>query len=146
MKLIQLDKMALRQPKGMDECVYFTNRAIGKGKAKAWAFKELCEKCGKGLMSKPKDDKTGKVKIRAEEHACPECNHTVDKEEYESGLMLNIEYTCPFCEHKDEIQIPMKRKKVQRFNEEKQKKESVDSFRFACGKCGKNIDITKKIK
>ena len=56
--------MSLREPKSMDECIYFTNRTIGKGMIKAWVFRESCTKCGKELMGKPRDKKTGKPKIR----------------------------------------------------------------------------------
>ena len=39
-------------------------------------------------------------------------------------------FKCPYCKNEDEIQVSFKRKKVQRFNEEKQKKETVDKFKF----------------
>jgi len=138
--------MTLRQPKSMDECIYFTNRLLDKGKIKAWVFREMCPKCGKGLMGKPRDEKTGKPKIRATEYACPECKYSVEKGEYEDTLTINIEYTCPYCGNKDELQMSYQRKKVQRFNEEKGKKESVDAIRFQCSKCKENIDVTKKMK
>ena len=66
--LRRLRIMALREPVSMDECVYFTNRNIGKGKIRAWVFRENCPKCNKGLMGKPRDSKTGKAKIRTEEY------------------------------------------------------------------------------
>ena len=75
--------MSLQQPKSMDECIYFTNRTLDKGKIKAWVFKGKCPKCGKGLIGKPKDPKTGKPKIRATEYVCPECGYTVEKQKYE---------------------------------------------------------------
>ena len=40
----------------------------------------------------------------------------------------------------------IKRKKVQRFNEEKQKKETVDALIFDCSECKKRIEVTKKMK
>ncbi len=49
----------------MEDCIYFTNRTIDSGKIKAWVLKELCPECKKALMSKPKDEKTGRPKIRA---------------------------------------------------------------------------------
>jgi len=49
--------MTLREPESMEECVYFTNRAIDNGHAKAWVFREKCPKCKKGMMSKPFDEK-----------------------------------------------------------------------------------------
>mgnify|MGYP001610523042 CR=1 FL=1 len=138
--------MTLRELSSMDECVYFTNRTIGNGKIKAWVFKEKCPKCGKALMGKPRDGKTGKAKIRANEYVCPECKHQVEKEEYEDSLTANIQYTCPECKHQGELQQSFKRKKIQRLNEETGKKETVDTIRFQCEKCKHNLDITKKMK
>ncbi len=138
--------MSLREPASMEECVYFTNRIVGNGKIKAWVFKEHCPKCGKSLMGKPRDKKTGKAKIRAGEYTCPECNYTVEKEEYEDSLTANIRYTCPHCSHSGEAQESFKRRKVQRFNEESGKKETVETIRFQCEKCKQNIDVTKKMK
>ena len=138
--------MAIKQPNSMDECIYFTRRSIDKGQVKAWVFKELCPKCKKSLMSKPRNPKTGKTKIRAKEYVCPVCNNIVQEEEYEGSLTANVEYTCPQCDHKGETQTPFKRKKVRIFDEELQKKITVETLRFSCQKCGKNIDITKKMK
>ena len=138
--------MALRQPQSMDECVYFTIRADEQGnKIKAWVFREQCPQCKEGIMGKPRDPKTGKPKIRAEEYVCPKCNYTLEKEAYEDTLTANIEYTCS-CAQSGGVQMPFKRKKVQRFDEESQKKVTVDSIRFQCQGCGKNIDVTKKMK
>ncbi len=138
--------MPLKQPTSMDECVYFTRRVTGNGKAKVWVFKEKCPKCNNGTMGKPKNSKTGKPKIRAKEYVCTICNYTVDEKSYEDTLTASIEYTCPYCANEGEIQIPFKRKKVQIFNETVQKKKAADSLRFQCQKCSKNIDITKKMK
>ena len=136
----------MRKPESMDECVYFTNRTIGEGKLKAWVFKENCPKCKKGIMAKPKDEKTGRPKIRAKEYVCSECDYVVEKEEYEDTLTVNIEYTCPHCQHQDEISTAFKRKRVQRLNEETGKKQAIDTIRFPCSKCGEDIDLTKKMK
>mgnify|MGYP001561542225 FL=1 len=138
--------MSLKEPESMDECIYFTNRTIGEGKIKAWVFKEKCPKCGKGLMGKPKDQKTGKIKIRAEEYVCPDCSYKVEKGEYEDSLTVNIKYTCPNCSHNGESKQSSKRKKIQRIDEETGKKQSIDAVRFQCEKCKNNIDITKKMK
>ena len=97
-------------------------------------------------MGKPRDEKTGRPKIRATEYTCPECSFTMEKGEYEDTLTVNIEYTCPHCEHKGETTESFKRKKVQRLNEETGKKQAVETIRFQCGKCEANIDITKKMK
>lgn len=139
--------MPLKEPKSMDECVYFTNRILDNdGYIKAWVFRGLCEKCSKGLMGKPKNPKTGKAKIRASEFVCPECNFTLDETTYEEKLTINVKYKCSYCKNESELQLPFKRKKAQRFNEESQKKETVECIAFPCSKCGKNIYITKKMK
>ncbi len=129
--------MALKYPESMDECIYFTNRTIDdKGKAMCWVFKEHCPRCKKGLMAKPRDEKTGKPKIRAKEYVCPECSHTVEKKEYEDTLTANVAYTCPSCQHKGEVSTPFKRKMI----------DGVQTLRIKCEKCSANIDITKKMK
>jgi len=127
--------MALEIPESMDELVYFTNRTLGEGKAIVWVERKLCEKCKKGTMGKPRDDK-GKVKIRAKEFVCPECGYTVDKDEYEPTLEACCIYTCPECENKGEQTIPFKRKNI----------DGVPTLRFTCEKCGCNMDVTKKMK
>lgn len=129
--------MALKFPDSTEECIYFTNRTIDdKGKAICWVFKEMCPKCGKGLMQKPRDEKTGKPKIRAKEYVCPKCNHAVDKKEHEDTLTANVSYTCPSCQHKGEATTPFKRKMI----------DGVQTLRVKCEKCNANIDITKKMK
>ncbi|MFH1510346.1 MAG: hypothetical protein ABIF10_01540 [Candidatus Woesearchaeota archaeon] len=127
--------MTLIEPKGIDECVYFTNRTIGNGKATAWVMKQKCPKCAKALMGKPVDSK-GKVKIRAKEYQCPECKHTLEKQEYEETLTASVKYICPACGFAGETEVPFKRKKI----------EGVDTLRLKCAECGGNIDITKKMK
>ena len=92
------------EPSSMDELVYFTNRKVGDGNVMAWVYRNECPKCGKAKMGKPKDEKTGKPKIRAKEYVCPECSNTVEKEEYEETLMCEIKYTCPKCKHQGEIE------------------------------------------
>ncbi len=128
--------MALKQPQSMDECVYFTRRKIGDGNAVAWVFRGKCPKCKKGIMGKPRDPKTGAVKIRSTKYECPECGHAVEKKAYEETLEVNIEYVCPACKHEGETHVPYKRKKYQ----------GVDAVVFECGQCSAKIPITKKMK
>ncbi len=138
--------MTLKEPASMDECVYFTNRNLGeKGKIKAWVYRQNCPKCNKALMGKPRDEK-GKIKIRASEYVCPHCKYAVEKEEHEYTLTLEGKYVCPHCSFNGEVQTPFRRKKLKVFDEEKQKQVAVESVRFQCSKCGKNIDVTKKMK
>lgn len=138
--------MALKFPNSTEECVYFTRRNIKEGKVVAWVYKEICPKCKKSMMGKPKDPKTGKPKIRAKEYVCNDCKYTVPGEEYEDSLTVSIQYTCPHCKNSSEAQVPFKRKKVKIFDEEELKSKSVDVIRFVCEKCKQNIDITKKMK
>lgn len=139
--------MALKLPNSMDECVYFTRRKLGdKGSAIAWVLRGKCTKCKKGVMGKPKDPKTGKVKTRATEYVCPSCNHTMEKGAYEDTLTANIQYNCQHCGTSGEHQMSFKRKKVQLINPETGKKKAADALKFQCKKCGKDILITKKMK
>lgn len=119
----------------IERIIYHTRRKIGNGSATAWVYRQKCEKCKKGLMGKPRGEE-GNVKIRAKEYVCPECGNTIEKKEYEESLNANIEYACPKCNHKGEMQIPYKRKKVQ----------GMDSLVFNCEKCNEKILVTKKMK
>ncbi|MBI5064942.1 hypothetical protein HZA97_01785 [Candidatus Woesearchaeota archaeon] len=138
--------MALKYPDSMDDCAYFTRRLVGDQKIVTWVFKETCPQCKKGTMGKPKDPKTGKPKIRANEYTCPECGHTVEKEAYEDTLTANIQYTCGKCKNEGETQIPFARKKVKIFDEAKQKDVTADAVVFNCSKCKERIAVTKKMK
>lgn len=118
----------------MNECVYFTRRAIGYGKATAWVFKEKCQKCKSALMGKPVEK--GKIKIRAKEYVCPKCSYTVEKQAYEESLTCNVAYVCPACSYSGEAQVPYKRKKV----------DGIPTIQTECEKCKAKINITKKMK
>ena len=135
----------IKEPQSVEQCLYFTNRLIGEGKIKAWAYKQKCPKCSKSLMTKPKDAK-GKIKIRSTEYTCESCHFTMPEQEYEETLHAEILYTCPHCKNNGEATIPFIRKKVRMLNEETGKKSSVEVLRFQCSKCKKDIDITKKMK
>ena len=130
--------MAIKEPESMDDLIYFTNRQLdhGNGYAKAWVYKGVCPKCRKGTMGKPKDEKTGKVKIRAKEYVCANCGYVMDKKENDEQLLANIKYGCPYCKNQGEVQIPFKRKKI----------DGVDALRFQCQKCNADIDVIKKMK
>ena len=81
--------MTLKEPESMDGCVYFTNRILtNDGYIKTWVLKELCPKCNKSLMSKPKDPKTGRPKIRAVEYFCNKCSHSEEKKAHEDSLKV----------------------------------------------------------
>jgi ssDNA-binding Zn-finger/Zn-ribbon topoisomerase 1 len=125
----------VREPQSMDELVYFTQRAIGKGNVRAWVYKGDCPKCKKAKMGKPTGP-DGKAKIRAKEYVCPECGYTAEKNAYEETLQCEIKYTCPECGNTSEATVPYKRKKFQ----------GMDAVVFQCGKCNAKIPITKKMK
>jgi hypothetical protein len=131
---MKVEVMLMKEPMSMDELIFFTNRSLGKGSIRAWAFRPLCPKC-KTSMGKPINEK-GKVAIRAEEYACPSCKLRQSKEEAESSLALQISYTCPSCGKKGETTTPYKRKTWQ----------GVPAFVFTCTACKEIIGITKKMK
>lgn len=132
--MIMVIFMVFKMPSSMEECIYFTRRALDNGgKAVAWVEKEDCPKCKKAKMGKPVEK--GKVKIRAKEYVCPACNYTVDKAEYEADCEVKIIYTCPECKNSGETTTPYKRKKWN----------GVDAFVFQCGKCNAKLGITKKM-
>jgi len=122
------------EPQSMDGLVYFTNRKIGNGNIKAWVYRKDCPKCHKAKMGKPVVK--GKVKTRADEYVCPECGYKEQKKSHEDSLMMEIKYTCPYCGNKGEATTEYKRKSF----------EGVEAYVFTCGKCGKKIGVTKKMK
>ena len=73
--------MALQIPDSMDNLVYFSRRKLAddKGPVIAWVKKSRCAKCKKGLMGKPVDAKTGKIRVRATEYQCDQCGTTEEK-------------------------------------------------------------------
>ncbi len=139
--------MALQIPASFDACVYFTRRSLGtKGKIVAWVPKEMCKHCGKGVMEKPRDPKTGKIKIRAKEYVCPACNIVVPEQQYEDTLTFSAIYACSQCGKTGEAQAPYKRKKVKVFDEETLKEKTADAVQFLCEHCKAKINVTKKMK
>ncbi len=127
--------MALRFPESVDECLYFTNRKLEHGGSlKAWVYKKQCPECDKAVMGKPVVK--GKVKIRAKEYVCPECNYTEEKIAHEETLTLEAQYNCPHCEKDGESTCAYKRKTYQ----------GVSSYIVLCEHCGEKIPITKKMK
>lgn len=128
--------MALNEPESMEDIIYFTNRTLeeGKGKIKAWVYKKLCPKCSKAKMGKPVED--GKVKIRAKEYVCPECNFTEEKKEHEESLQLEAKYLCPSCGKEGESTTIYKRKSFM----------GVKAYVVECSNCKAKIPLTKKMK
>jgi DNA-directed RNA polymerase subunit M/transcription elongation factor TFIIS len=125
----------LKRPQSMDECIYFTNRTIGTGKAMAWVFRKDCPKCKKGVMGKP-IKKGGKIDKKAPNFVCYSCAYSEDNATVEASLMVNVDYKCPHCGNEGEATTEYKRKSF----------EGVQSYVFLCGKCQKKIGITKKLK
>ncbi|HLC65243.1 MAG TPA: hypothetical protein VJI46_03920 [Candidatus Nanoarchaeia archaeon] len=126
--------MALKFPNSMNECIYFTNRTIGSGKAVAWVYRKPCPKCKKATMGKPVEK--GKKKIRALEYVCPGCGYTEEKSGHEDSLTMEIQYTCPHCSKSGEATTEYKRKS---FN-------GIQAYVFSCIFCSQKIGITKKMK
>ena len=127
--------MSLKIPGSMEGCLYFTNRSIGEGYAKAWAYRPNCPKCKKPSMGKPLK-KNGKVDKKADYFECKVCKHYMSNDEAESLARLEVRYKCPHCGNESETAAEYKRKVF----------EGVPSFVFERGKCGKKIGITKKLK
>jgi len=124
----------MNEPESMEDLVYFTNRTIDAGQVTAWVYRNECPQCKKGIMGKPVVK--GKVKMRASQYVCPDCGHTVEKQEYEDTLTIQATYTCPSCGKKGETEAPFIRKKVK----------GVEMVRLPCQHCDASIDITKKMK
>ena len=127
--------MALKKPNSMEECIYFTNRTIGSGRATAWVFRKGCPKCGKGIMGKPVK-KGGRIDKKASYYVCSSCGYQESSEQMENSLLINIDYKCPQCGDEGETATEYKRKSF----------EGVPSYVFECQKCHKKIGITKKLK
>ncbi len=128
--------MALQEPDSMEELIYFTNREFDEGGGVlCWVRRGMCPECGGGLMGKPRNEKTGEVKVRARTYVCPECGYTIDKKEYENTLTAEAKYTCPHCGKQGEATALFRRKKIK----------GVETLRMKCQHCGGNIDITKKM-
>lgn len=125
-----------KEPSSVEECLYFTNRTLGEnGRAMAWVYKPECPACKKGRLGKP-IKKNGKPDKKADHFECPECNHKISNEEAEQILKVDVNYTCPHCSNVGEATIGYKRKSFH----------GVPAYVFACGKCGEEIGITKKMK
>lgn len=127
----------IKMPESMDECFYFTNRTLeNNGSIIAWVHRPVCPKCKKGIMGKPVDPKTGKVKSRADIYVCKECGYEVEKEEMDPTLTVEVQYKCPKCGNEGETTTDYKRKSFK----------GVQAYVFTCEKCGEKIGITKKMK
>ena len=127
----------LKIPESSQEVIYFTNRILeNEGSVKAWARKKKCHKCGKALMGKPLDEKTGRPKLRAKEYVCHNCGYTEEKSAHENTLKLEAVYICPKCKKHGEATTEYKRKTFM----------GVPSFIISCQHCSEKIPITKKMK
>ncbi|MFH1682579.1 MAG: hypothetical protein ABIA37_02165 [Candidatus Woesearchaeota archaeon] len=126
--------MALKIPESMEECLYFTNRPIGKGNLLAWVYRKKCPKCGKAQMGKPVEK--GKIKTRADYYECPACKYKEEKVEHEESLTLEARYTCPNCGKEGESTGSYKRKSYK----------GVQAYVVECQHCNEQIPITKKLK
>lgn len=126
--------MKLTPPQSMEECIYFTNRALGDSPLIAWVYRKTCPTCKKAKMGKPVVK--GKVKTRAAEYTCQACGYAEEKEQHEESLMLEAMYTCPACGKEGEGSGQYKRKNYL----------GVPSYLVECQHCGEKIPVTKKLK
>src|SRR3989338_8528490 len=102
----------LKKPESMDECVYFTNRDIGSGRAMAWVYRKQCPKCSEGVMGKP-INKRGKPDKKAPVYECTKCHHCgfegQTATEYERKSFQGVQsyvFECQKCKAK----IPLTKK------------------------------------
>lgn len=86
-------------------------------------------------MEKPLK-KGGKIDKKSEYYVCNSCGCQESNEQVENGLVLNVEYKCPYCGNEGETTTEYKRKTF----------EGVPSYVFECQKCHKKIGLTKKMK
>jgi len=126
--------MALKKPESMDECVYFSNRSIGKGRAMAWVYRAKCPKCD-GRLGKP-IKKDGKIDKKSEFYVCYKCGYSAEVKDIDPQLKVEIDYVCPYCAKEGEATTEYKRKTWQ----------GAKAYVFECAHCGKKIGITKKLK
>ena len=134
MILVQ-NKMPIKKPDSVDECVYFTNRTFDNGRAMAWVFRKECPKCKKGIMGKPMK-KNNKIDKKADHYVCYKCGYMESNDQVENSLAINVDYKCPHCGFEGETTTEYKRKSF----------EGVPSYVFECQKCRKKIGLTKKLK
>ena len=130
----------------MSELVYYTRKADEQGKYEVWVFRGQCPECKKGLMGKPINPKTKKVMSRADTYVCPECNFSIDSDEYRETLTASIAYTCAKCKYSGEMEKPFKRKKVSILNPETGKKKRKTAFLFNCEKCGFEFKVVSNVR
>ncbi|MFC1728055.1 hypothetical protein ACFLZ7_01155 [Nanoarchaeota archaeon] len=123
------------EPESMGNLIYMTRRADDKLKIMAWVYKKKCPECD-GSMSKPKDEKTGRPKIRATEYVCGKCGYSEEKKAHEESLTLEAKYTCPHCGKEGTGETQYKRKTI----------DGVPSYLILCEHCGGKIPVTKKMK
>ncbi len=129
--------MVFKFPDNIDECLYFTNRKLEDGtKILAFVTKKICPSCGKGKMGKPKDPKTGKIKIRSTEYICPSCGFSEGKKEHEESLSMEVQYTNPEGTELKTTYIPYKRKTWKK----------VPAFVFFNEFINEKVGITKRLK
>lgn len=127
--------LMIKHPESMDECVYFTRRALDDGHIMAWVFRVDCSECDEGKMVKPLT-KTGKPDKKSPIYVCNKCDYEQKNEDVEELFQVNVEYTCPHCKYKGLTSTDYKRRTFK----------GVKAFVFNCQECAEKIPITKKLK
>jgi len=93
----------------------------------AWVLRKECPKCKKGLMGKPK--KTAK------EYVCKACGYEEDKKTHEADVILNVKFTCPFCNKEGDATSPYKRKTLY----------GKPAYVFVCPNCDQKLGLYKRM-
>ena len=108
----RVERMELKKPTSMEDCIYFTNRTIDSGRAMAWVFRKECPKCKNDVLKKP-STKSGKPDKKSPIYGCKSCRYEEKNEDTEKDLVLNIEYKCPHCGNEGETTTDYRRKSFQ---------------------------------
>jgi transposase-like protein len=115
------------KPKDIAQLDFFTRQPMDeKGFAFMWVYKPKCPECNESRLKK--------LKRRGKIYTCESCKKNYETEEYNELLKYNLEYTCPYCEHKGEL--------YESWPKPANRKSSV-MLRFTCQGCNKRLKVAR---
>ena len=126
--------MALKDPKSMEDCFYFTRRKLEKGSIVAWVLKPIGPHGG--LLQRPLNPKSGKVMKKSEVYVERGTDYEVPCKEIDPTLKVQIRYECPECAKAGETTAPYVWKTYK----------GAKSIIFYCNDCEAKLGISKKLK